>query len=147
MLSKSSKYAIRAVLYLAQNNDKKIGSKEIAKNLTVPAPFLAKILQELTRKKVISSIKGPGGGFFVSEDDKNNAIADIIDCIDGLYKFDQCFLGRVECNHLNPCVVHHLYAPFKERLLLQLKGKTIEEIAYENVQNQEKYNALLSINK
>ncbi len=147
MLSKSSKYAIRAVLYLAQNNDKKIGSKEIAENLAVPAPFLAKILQELTREKVISSIKGPGGGFFVSDEDKNNAIADIIDCIDGLHKFDQCFLGRVECNHLNPCVVHHLYAPFKEKLLFELKSKSIEEMAYENAQNQEKYNTLLSINE
>ena len=65
MLSNSSKYAINAVIYLAANSSesKRIGVKEVADALHIPLPFLAKILQALVRKKVISSNKGPGGGF------------------------------------------------------------------------------------
>lgn len=66
MLSNQSKYAIRAVLCLAINSDSdhKMGSKEIAKRIDVPAPFLAKIFQLLSKAKLIRSTKGPNGGFF-----------------------------------------------------------------------------------
>jgi len=81
MLSKSSKYAIRAVLYLAMhtNNKEKIGSKEVAKKLGIPAPFLAKTLQELTKKNIISSIKGPHGGFFLTKENNQKSLLDIIE--------------------------------------------------------------------
>ena len=64
MLSKSSKYAIRAVLYLALNSNesKKYSPKDIAEAVNLPAPFLAKTLQELTRRNIISSVKGRNGG-------------------------------------------------------------------------------------
>ena len=57
MLSKSSKYAIRAVLFLAieSSKDKKMSSKLIAEELKIPAPFLAKTLQELAKKNILNS--------------------------------------------------------------------------------------------
>tara|TARA_R110001606_G_scaffold397650_1_gene574783 strand:- start:697 stop:1143 length:447 start_codon:yes stop_codon:yes gene_type:complete len=133
MLSNSSKYAIRAVLYISNysNNKTKIGSKQIAKELHIPAPFLAKTLQELTKKEIISSVKGPHGGFYLSPENDKKTLFDIIECIDGLHKFESCFLGQEECNDEKPCVVHHLYYPFKNKLLDKLKTKTIVEMATE----------------
>ena len=80
MLSSANKYAIRSVLFLAlyTNESKKIGAKEIADKLESPQPFLAKLLQQLTRDKLISSTKGPNGGFFLSKKNKENTIWDII---------------------------------------------------------------------
>ena len=137
MLSKSSKYAIRAVLYIANhtNNKNKIGSKEVAKQLTIPAPFLAKTLQELTKKEIISSIKGPHGGFFLTTENNQKSLLDIIECIDGIHKFDECFLGQHECNDESPCVVHHIYLPFKNKLINKLKTKSILEMAKEFAKN------------
>ena len=62
MLSNSSKYAINAVIYLAIHSSAshRIAPKDVAEALHIPTPFLAKILQTLARKKVISSNKGPG---------------------------------------------------------------------------------------
>ncbi len=135
MITKSSKYAIRAVLYLAKNAtiEKKIGSKLIAKELEIPAPFLAKTLQELTRKKIVSSVKGPNGGFYLSEINEKKSLFDIIDCIDNKDKFEECYLGQSECNDKKPCVIHHLYAPFKKNLLDRFKSKTIIEISHEKL--------------
>ena len=133
MLSKSSKYAIRAVLYISNYSSKqaKIGSKQIAEKLNIPAPFLAKTLQELTKKKIISSVKGPNGGFYLTPKNNKKTLYDIIECIDGLHKLENCFLGQEECNDKKPCVIHHLYLPFKEKLLKKLKTKTIVEMAAE----------------
>ena len=137
MLSKSSKYAIRAVLFISNNSNKKtkVGSKQIAGALSIPAPFLAKILQELTKKKIISSIKGPNGGFYLTKRNGGKTLFDIIDCIDDSKKFDRCYLGQLECNDENPCVVHHLYSPFKSKLIKKLKTKSIVEMAEEYKRN------------
>ncbi|WP_165734058.1 Rrf2 family transcriptional regulator [Polaribacter sp. 20A6] len=144
MLSNSSKYAIRAVLYLTEKAsvDNKIGSKKVANDLTMPAPFLAKTLQELTKKNIISSVKGPHGGFYLTEANEKNSLFDIIDCIDGVEKFNECYLGQAECSSENPCVVHHLYAPFKDKLISKLKKKTILEMSMEYVKNNNIINTL-----
>jgi Rrf2 family protein len=133
MLSKASKYTISAVIFLTNNSsiDKKIGSKEIATQLDIPAPFLAKNLQELTKKGIISSVKGPNGGFYLSDENKKKSLFDIIDCIDSIEKFNQCYLGHPTCNEKNPCIVHNLYYPFKNKLLLKFKTKSILELAKE----------------
>lgn len=133
MLSNSSKYAIRAVLYLAINTNatKKIGSKEVANAINIPAPFLAKILQLLTKEQVISSTKGPKGGFYLTKKDASNTILDIIACIDGLEIFNTCFFGLQRCSDENPCAIHHLVAPFKENLLDKIGKKSIADFAEE----------------
>ena len=144
MITKSSKYAIRAVLYLAKNAtiEKKIGSKIIAKELEIPAPFLAKTLQELTKNDIISSVKGPNGGFYLTKKNSSKNIFDIIECVDSVNKFEQCFLGQLECDDKNPCVVHHLYAPFKKKLIHKLKTHTILEMAKEHANNNDFINSL-----
>ena len=55
----------RAMIYLALNADTegKIGIKKISGDLKIPSPFLAKILQVLAKHKLLSSTKGPNGGF------------------------------------------------------------------------------------
>ena len=95
MLSNASKYAIRSILYLAlhSNENKKISAKIIAEDLETPPSYLAKLLQQLTINKLVSSSKGPHGGFFLNKTNSNKSVWDIIKCIDGLDKFDQCFLG------------------------------------------------------
>lgn len=137
MLSKASKYAISAVLYLTNNSsaEHKLSSKEIADSIEIPAPFLAKTMQQLTKKGIISSIKGPHGGFYLSEKNLKKTLFDIIECVDDIEKFNSCYLGQNNCNENNPCVAHFIYAPFKDKLIRKLKTKTILEMAKEYEQN------------
>ena len=133
MLSNQSKYAIRAVLYLAVYTDEniKIGSKEVAKKINIPAPFLAKILQKLVKGKLISSTKGPNGGFYLTEKDLLNSMLDTVRVIEGLDLLSECFLGLPRCGDENPCAIHHLISPFKDTLLKEMGDKTIAQYAEE----------------
>lgn len=137
MLTRSSKNAIRAVLYLTNEGsiNNKMSSKQIALDLEIPAPFLAKTMQELTKHNIVTSVKGPKGGFFLSGKNRNKTLFDIIATIDNVDKFEECFLGQTECDETKPCVVHHLYAPFKKKLLNKLKTKSILEMAQEYAMN------------
>jgi Rrf2 family protein len=133
MLSNASKYAIRAVLYLAENSSEKnkFGAKHIAEELEIPLAFIAKLLQQLAKAGVITSTKGPRGGFFTSENDLQNNVCAVLNEIETDNVFEGCFLGLPTCGDENPCPVHHIVAPFKEALLAKFKDQTIKEFAIE----------------
>jgi Rrf2 family protein len=132
MLSNACQNAIRSVLYLAMFSDKekKIGVKPLAENLEIPQPFLAKVLQNLNKADIVSSVKGPYGGFYLDKT-STKTVWDIIICIDGTKKFDNCFLGLSKCSDESPCPVHFSVKPFKEKIMSDFKEKTIFEFANE----------------
>jgi Rrf2 family transcriptional regulator, iron-sulfur cluster assembly transcription factor len=131
MISNSSKYAIKAVLFLALHSDEenKIMVKDISEPINVPQAYIAKLLQELAKRKLISSTRGPKGGFYLSEEDKKRNIMDIVNVIDGQKKLNACLLSLERCNSDNPCPVHHLANQSRTVLMEKLKSKTINELA------------------
>ncbi|MBL4939450.1 MAG: Rrf2 family transcriptional regulator [Lutibacter sp.] len=133
MLSRASKYAILSTLFLATHSskEKKISVKVIAESIDVPSPFLAKLLQQLVRGKIVSSTKGPNGGFYLTEKDSLKNVCDIIENIDGLNRLNDCFLGLNECDSSNPCPVHFIVEPFKNSIMGKFRDKTIFEFAQE----------------
>ena len=130
MFSKTTKYGLRAVIYLALNasKNKKIDAHSVASALEVPQPFLAKILQNLSRAGVINSSKGPGGGFFLSIENKERDLTDVLACLENRNLFDDCVLGLPECGDANPCLLHHQVKAYKKGLNQQFKEQTIGEL-------------------
>ena len=135
MLSSACKYAIRSILFLAiyADEDHKMGVKQIADSLETPQPFLAKLLQRLRKNGLVSSSKGPGGGFYMMEANFQKSLWAVVECIDNSEKFEQCFLGLSRCSDENPCPVHFTVVPFRNRMLRDFKEKTIEEFVAEVV--------------
>jgi len=131
MLSNSSKYAINAVLYLAVHTDetKKISAREIAEAINIPSPFLSKLLQILSRKNVISSSKGPGGGFYMTRENLNLNFIEIVKHLDGLDNFEDCVLGLKKCSSEKPCPIHYSIQPLKKQFLKELEENTIDSFA------------------
>jgi Rrf2 family protein len=131
MLSNTCKYALRAVLYLAINNEKgeKTGIKKISRDLDIPTPFLGKILQNLAKHKILSSTKGPNGGFGLGKDIKDILLMDIVDVIDGQDSFHKCVIGIKYCSEQeNPCTLHTRYAELREEIRRIFEVETIEQL-------------------
>lgn len=130
MISKTSGYAIRGLVYLALKSSElsKVGIHELADELNVPQPFLGKIMQGLVRRDIISSTKGPNGGFFINERTLTTPIIDVIDAIDGLGIFRRCFLGLSECNSEKPCPLHHHVIGFRDSLQHSLETLTVQDL-------------------
>ncbi len=132
MLSNTCKYAIRAVLYLAVNSEsgQKIGIKQISKELDIPTPFLGKILQSLAKHKLLSSTKGPNGGFGIGKKPEELLLMDIVQIIDGMDGFHKCIIGVRYCSELeNPCALHTRYAELREEIRKIFEVETIEILA------------------
>ena len=102
MLSNTSKYALRGLIYLSKysKDDNRIGIKKISEDLKISSPFLGKILQNLVKQKLLVSTKGPNGGFSLSKKPEEISLWDIVTLVDGEEFFTNCLIG------LRPCVTH-----------------------------------------
>lgn len=130
IFSKSCEYALRAVLYICTNSDEdnKIGVIEISKEIESPVSFTAKILQQLARKKIISSVKGPNGGFYIDHSLKPITIYEIVEAIDGTDIFERCIIGLKKCSENNPCPFHPHFINYRTELKELFKKKTIHDL-------------------
>jgi Rrf2 family protein len=106
----------------------RFGTKKIAEDLGFPEHYLGKVLQELARKNIISSLKGPNGGFCVDNEAMNISLLQIIESIDGLAFFNTCGLGLHECNDEKPCPIHKDYQIFRGDFYKMLSEKTVREM-------------------
>ena len=108
ILSKSCQYSVRALLYIVVNSQKNVNTDitEIAEELNIPKPYLAKIMQQLAKRGLVRSTKGPKGGFNLSAKEKKLTLLNVIEAVDGLEYFSRCGLGLELCNNKKPCPIH-----------------------------------------
>jgi len=131
MLSNSSKYALKAVLYLADKADEshKLMVKDLYVPTEVPKAYLAKLLQTLSKLNIISATKGPKGGYYLTKENKENPVYSVIEVIDGNQRLEACVLGIEQCNAEHPCPLHEYVSPTRTALLSTLKRMTIDELS------------------
>ncbi len=132
MFSKTCEYAIRAIIYIYNKSNAgecKVGIKEIATEIQSPEHFTAKILQLLSRQEIVSSIKGPNGGFYMSPRHGQLSLLEIVKAVDGPHIFTGCVLGLSQCNETMPCPIHDQYKPIRDKMKLMLFNTTVENLA------------------
>lgn len=131
MISKSCKYAIRAAVFIASKADEdvKLGVKEIAQEIEAPTAFTAKILQILNKYKIVTSLKGPYGGFFCEKYQLDLPVLEVVNAIDGLSIFKECVMGLHQCSDEHPCPMHSKYARTRDDLLKTFTETTLKGLA------------------
>ena len=127
MFSKTCEYAIRALIFIAERsqNGKRVGIKEIAEGIESPEYFIAKILQDLSRRRMVKSIKGPNGGFYHDDETLNKSLADVVRATDGEKIFSGCGLGLRQCSESHPCPIHNHFKVIRKNIQEMLEQATI----------------------
>lgn len=133
MFSKTCEYAIRAMIFIAQKSKdgNKVGIKEIAKGIDSPEHFIAKILQDLGRKRLLQSLKGPNGGFYLDAESLECSLADIVKVVDGDKLFTGCGLGLKQCSESHPCPIHHEFKAVRKGIQQMLENAKLGEFTEE----------------
>jgi len=134
MLSNTCKYAVRSLIYLANyaSEERKIGIKKISEDLNIPSPFLGKILQNLAREKILTSTKGPNGGFSLGNKPEKISLYDIIVKIDGESYFNNCIIRLEECSCFSDnesyCPIHKRFSQIRTDLVSFYKNTSLADI-------------------
>ena len=132
MFSKATEYALRATIYIARKSseENKIGIEEISKAIDSPRSFTAKILQSLARdNKIVSSVRGPNGGFYITEKAKKLPVKSILEAMGEDEVLEKCVLGLKKCSEVQPCPMHAQYKSIKQQLVKLFVTKTIRQLA------------------
>jgi Rrf2 family protein len=129
MLSKSCEYALKSLLYVTKisMNEKRVGAKEIAEEAHIPYHFAAKLLQILSKAGIISSQKGPNGGFFMTPENLEHTLADVVRAIDGNSIFENCILGLKKCSESQPCPLHFEFKEIKQKIRAEFEKTNLDE--------------------
>lgn len=131
MFSKACEYGIKASTYIAQQSleDNRVSLKEIAGKVDSPVAFTAKVLHQLAKHNILTSIKGPTGGFEISKEKiESIKLEEIVHAIDGDAVYKGCALGFNECNAKKPCPLHHKFVGIREELKEMLQTTSLRDL-------------------
>ncbi len=132
MFSKATEYALRATIYISQKSteEKMLGLAEIAKAIGSPQSFTAKILQKLSRgNKIISSARGPNGGFYITNEMKKMPIHVVLNAMKENETLEKCIMGLAQCSEKEPCPMHEKYKFIKLQMIKMFDDMTIQSLA------------------
>lgn len=132
MFSKACQYGIKASVFIASQSamGNRVSLKEIAAGINSPVAFTAKILHQLAKQDILTSLKGPSGGFDIplgmAEKIK---LSNIVAAIDGDSIYMGCALGFDSCDVSQPCPMHNKFVVIRDNLKDMLENTSLYELA------------------
>ena len=130
ILSRTSQYAVQAMIYMAtQPPGSPALNKDIASRLNVPAPYLAKILQNLSRGGLLDSFRGRLGGFCLRDEAAQVSLMQLLQLTEGADFTESCLLGLKRCSDETACPVHARWLPIKEKVIDMLNQLSLADLA------------------
>jgi len=118
-LSEAASLAIHAVVLIA-SSDKLVNVNQIAKATAASKNHLAKVMQRLVKSNLVSSTRGPSGGFLLKKEARDICLYDVYLAIEGPIELEDCPLDRPICP-FEKCIMggimHKLTNDFKKYLI------------------------------
>ncbi len=134
MISRTGIHAALALTVLARLDVGEFaGTSHIAKEIGAPQNYLGKLLNQLAFEGLLESQKGFGGGFRLARTPKEISLYDVVEPLDKVSRWGDCFLGSGKCDPHAPCAVHRQWAEIREAYLRFLKETTLEDLAEKRV--------------
>lgn len=131
-LSKKTEYALMAVKFIARKtNGNSVTAKEISEGYNIPYDLLSKVLQQLTRKKVIKSFQGIKGGYSLSKNPDNLTLIDIIRAVEPNYQITECMQSgssEKDCTYFDCCMIRDPLAKVQKKIDKLFRSVTIHQI-------------------
>jgi len=96
VITKTSEYALRAVVLLTENEGARLTLQVIARHTQVPSSYLSKVLQGLVHHGVVTSVRGPAGGFALARPPSCITVYDVVQAVDPIPRITSCPLDLPE---------------------------------------------------
>jgi Rrf2 family transcriptional regulator, iron-sulfur cluster assembly transcription factor len=130
IINRSTQYILQALMHLvAHPTGRPVLARELAEQLQLPPPYLAKLLQQPCRAGWLSSTRGRGGGFMLNPDSGNITLLEVLMLTEGERIHHECLLGLKACDDSTACVLHCQWKPIKQEILEHFGGYTLAQLA------------------
>ena len=128
-ISRRTDYGVRVIIDLAAlPKDGRAPTGEIAERQNIPAPFLAKIISQLSLSGLVSTYRGSGGGVSLARPASEISLLQVIEALDGPLQLNRCAIEPEACPRNGHCPVHHIWAKAQTDLTALLGDTTFEDL-------------------
>ena len=146
-LTTRGRFAVTALLDLAMQHSKKpIKLAEISKRQQISLPYLEQLFTKLRKRKLVNSVRGPGGGYCLAKKMEHVSVADIILAVDEPIDSTQCG-GKENCHNDNKCMTHDLWKNLNALIFDHLDSINLKQLVDEQKLNKESIIEIIDIRK
>lgn len=131
LITRDTDYALRSLCFIARQKNRVVSAAELVKELSIPRPFLRKILQLLNREGILESYKGKGGGFMLARSPAGIFLVDLMKIFQGPFILNECFLNKMACPRTKRCVLRKKINAIQDYVRKELKCITIASLLKE----------------
>ncbi|MBF0122966.1 MAG: Rrf2 family transcriptional regulator [Candidatus Omnitrophica bacterium] len=128
LLARSTDYAVRAILFMAQDPDQVTSTAELESELGLPRPFMRKTLQTLQKSGYLDSVKGNKGGFTLNRLPSAIRVFDLMTIFQGHISLGECLFKKELCSCVKSCPLRKEVKKMELGLLERLKKLTIADL-------------------
>jgi Rrf2 family protein len=128
LLTRDTDYAVRALSLIARNKVEITSVSDLTLALSIPRPFLRKILQVLQKKGVLVSFKGKGGGFQLAMPPDQIYLTDIMEAFQGPMKLSECLFRKKICPHVRSCLLKSKIDAIQKYVSQELRNLTLSQL-------------------
>jgi len=128
LLTRDTDYAVRAIIYMAQDSDQATSVAELVDNLSIPRAFSRRILQILSQAGILRSAKGKGGGFVINRPLKKITLCDIVEAFQGKFSAVRCRLKKDICPNIRTCPLRGRMKRIETMMIREMRAITIGEL-------------------
>ena len=128
LITRDTDYAIRAICCIAQAKKRVVSVRHLTQALSIPRPFLRKILQMLNKENILDSYKGAGGGFSLAENIKNITVFDLVEIFQGPFRMTEHKFKNKACPHIKRCRLKGKLDGIEKDVIRELKSIKISDL-------------------
>jgi Rrf2 family transcriptional regulator, iron-sulfur cluster assembly transcription factor len=126
--SKTSKYALRILGYMAKNENALYSAQQLHKEIDIPEKYLRRLLTDLSKSGFIKSTQGRNGGFTFSRSTSEIYLSEIVGSVDGPNSVNGCILGYDSCAFNYSCPMHEIWETTKRNVIETLSKTSLKDI-------------------
>jgi len=127
-LTTKGRYAVTAMLDLAVHGaEKPVSLNDISGRQKISLSYLEQLFAKLRRQKLVRSVRGPGGGYFLGSEASNINVADIVDAVNETIDVTRCN-RKGDCQEGDACLTHHLWCELSDQIHEFLSGITLQSL-------------------
>ncbi|WP_425641494.1 Fe-S cluster assembly transcriptional regulator IscR [Marinomonas gallaica] len=127
-LTTKGRYAVTAMLDLALHTDNgPVSLSDISIRQSISLSYLEQLFAKLRKKELVTSVRGPGGGYRLSRDRSEIYVAQIVDAVNESVDATGC-QGKSDCQGGHTCLTHHLWCDLSDQIHDFLSQISLEKL-------------------
>jgi Rrf2 family protein len=133
LITRDTDYAIRAICYIAKSKGRPVSADHLVRSQKIPRAFLRKILQTLSKRKILHSLKGKGGGFLLNMPSDKIYLSDIMNIFQKRPRLNECVFKKRICPNTKRCILRKKIIKIEEYVFSQIDRISMASLLQERI--------------